>query len=339
MTADRIIRLGRLLARPIPALSVFAAWVVFLLVLHPWFMDWGATAEERAMALPGDVAPPSAYFTRAVTIGASPEAVWPWLMQIGQDRAGFYSNDWLENLFGGDIHNAAELRPEWQDRAVGDRIPMAGEATRRAGGDYTLLTVRLLEPERVYADVPGRFVLQPTASAGTRLLLREPLGIPERAGVVWLVWDPMHFVMERRMLLGIKERAEGQPFVPPEVDVAAHAGWALGAVAVLALFLRRRTWRAWLLAPALAAVPPLWLTGDLNSALAAALAVGVTAAGALAFGWRRVWAYFPLATAVALVLLLAPDSYSAFGLAFLAGGAVGLPLLRGRTPLVGATPA
>jgi hypothetical protein len=249
-------------------------------------------------------------------------------MQIGQDRAGFYSNDWLENLVGGDIHNADVLRAEWQPRAVGDKIPMAGKALRRAGGDYTRLTVRLLEPARVYADVPGRFVLQTTGSGGTRLLLREPLAIPERAGVTWLVWDPMHFVMERRMLLGIKERAEGRPFVPREVDIAARVGWALGGLALLAPFLRRRAWRPWLLAPAAAAVAPLSLTGDAHSALAAALAVGVTVVGALAFGWRRVWGYLPLATAVALLLLLAPDSYSAFGLVFLAVGAAGLPILR-----------
>src|SRR5205085_807473 len=161
--------------------------------------------------LSGETAPPSAYFTRAVTVDAPPEAVWPWLMQIGQDRAGFYSNDWLENLFAGDIHNAAVLRPEWQVRSVGDKIPMAGAETRR-----------LMEPGRVYADVPGRFVLQPTATGGTRLLLREVLAIPERAGAVWLLWDPMHFTMERRMLEGIKERAEGRPFVPALVQVAAR---------------------------------------------------------------------------------------------------------------------
>src|SRR3954471_19521563 len=85
--------------RPLPALLVFAAlWALYLLVLHPWLMNWGATPEERVMALPGDAAPPSAYFTRAITIDAPPAAVWPWLQAIGQDRAGFLSNDWLENL-------------------------------------------------------------------------------------------------------------------------------------------------------------------------------------------------------------------------------------------------
>jgi hypothetical protein len=333
--ASRIGRAVTSLVRPVPAVLLFAAaWCAFLLVLHPSFMNWGSTADERAAPLLGDTAPPAAYFTRAITIDAPPAAVWPWLMQIGQDRAGFYSNDWLENLFGGDIHNGAVLRPEWQARSVGDRIPMAGEELRRAAGDYTLLTVRQLEPERLYADVPGSFVLQPTDSGGTRLLLREALAIPERAGAMWLLWDPMHFVMEQRMLQGIKERAEGRPFVPPVVQAAARVGWLLGGLGLLVVFLRRRDWRPWLLAPAAVVAPTLWLTGDLNSALAGALAVGVTVGGALALGWRWVWAYLPLASAVALVLLLAPDPYAAFGLLFmaLAGGA--LWRLVARSPSV-----
>jgi hypothetical protein len=142
----------------------------------------------------------------------------------------------------------------------------------------------------------------------------------------------MHFVMERRMLQGVKERAEGRPFVPAAVQVAARVGWALGGLGLLALFLRRRAWRPWLVAPAAAAVPPLWLTGDLNSALAGAMAVGITVAGGLAFGWRRAWGYLPLAAAVALVLLLAPDNYSAFGLLFLALGGGALWHLARRPP-------
>jgi hypothetical protein len=176
-------RVLRMVAHPIAAVLIFVGvCALFATVLHPWFMNWGATAEERAMVLPGDAAPPEAYFTRAISIDAPPSAVWPWLLAIGQDRAGFLSNDYLENLAGADIHNADSLRPEWQQRAVGDKVPMSGEAERQLGGDYTLLTVRILEPERVIGDIPGRFVLQPLGDSRTRLLLREPLAIPERAG-------------------------------------------------------------------------------------------------------------------------------------------------------------
>ena len=84
--------------------------------------------------------------------------------------------------------------------------------------------MRTLEPERVLADVPGRFVLLPHGEGRTRLLLRERLAIPERRGLTWVVWDPMHFVMEQRMLRGIKERVEGKALVPPVLEAAANNG-------------------------------------------------------------------------------------------------------------------
>ena len=322
---------SRWLTRPLPAVLIFgAAWGVFLLVLHPWLMNWGSTPGEQAMALPGDSAPPSAYLTRAITVDAPPSAVWPWLLQIGQDRAGFYSNDWLENLTGADIHNADTLRPEWQQRAVGDRIPMSGAALRSLGGDATLLTVRQLEPDRVIGDIPGRFVLVPMTDGGTRLLLRESLAIPERSGLAWVLWDPMHFVMEQRLLQGIKERAEGQPLVPPLLQAAAHLGWGLTGIGILGLFLSRGSWRLWLLLPIGLMLPAVWLAGDLNSALAGFLSVGITVLGFLIFR-RRWWPpYLVLASAVALVLLLAPDPYTAFGIVFLAVDAIAAGALVSR---------
>src|SRR5438874_9344452 len=273
--------------RTVGAIAIFAALCgLFVAVLHPWLMNWGSTRDEQAMVLPGDTQAPSAYLTRAITINAPSAAVWPWLMQIGQDRAGFYSNDYLENLTGANIHNADVIRPEWQVRAVGDKIRMTTPEQTAIGGASTLLTVRTLEPQRVYADVPGRFVLQRVGEQTTRLVLREKLAIPERSGAMWLIWDPMHFVMEQRMLQGIKERAEGRSFVAPAVQAAAHIGWAVAGLGLLAVFLSRRRGWPWLLLPIAPGLPILWLTGDLNSALAAFLALGITIAGALACGWR-----------------------------------------------------
>jgi hypothetical protein len=290
---------------------------VFVTALHPWLINWGSTLEEQAMVLPGDAADPSAYLTRAITIDAPPAVVWPWLMQIGQDRAGFYSNDYLENLTGANIHNADVLRPEWQVRAVGDKVRMTNPQETAIGGETTLLTVRILDPQKVYADVPGRFVLFPVGDGATRLLVRESLAIPERASWTWVVWDPMHFAMERRMLEGIQERAEGQALVSPVVQAAAHIGWALAGLGLLAVFLSRRRWWSWLAVPVTPGLPILWFTGDLNSALAVFLALGITVVGALAYGWRWWPAYLLLASGVALVLILAPDSFAAFGLLFL----------------------
>jgi hypothetical protein len=319
MSTSAAWRLLRIAVHPISAVLIFAALcTLFATVLHPWFMNWGSTPEEQATVLPGDSAPPETYFTRASTIDAPPSAVWPWLLAIGQDRAGFLSNDYLENLAGADIHNTDTLRPEWQQRALGDKVPMSGEAERRLGGDYTLLTVRVLEPQHVIGDIPGRFVLQPVGETGTRLLLRESLDIPERAGFTWVIWDPMHFVMEQRLLQGVMERAEGRPLVPPVMEAAARVGWVLASLGLLALFLVRRRWRPWLALPIALVLPSLWLTGDLNSGMAGFLAVGITAAGFLAWGWRWCAPYLLVASGVALVLLLAADSYTVFGLIFLA---------------------
>src|SRR5947209_9383719 len=176
----------------IGALAIFAALCgLFLAVLHPWLMNWGSTRDEQTMGLPGDTEAASTYLTRAITVNAPRAAVWPWLMQIGQDRAGFYSNDYLENLTGANIHNADSIRSDWQVRAVGDKIRMTTPEQTAIGGASTLLTVRMLEPQRVYADVPGRFVLQPVGEQTTRLLLREKLAIPERSGAMVLIWAPM----------------------------------------------------------------------------------------------------------------------------------------------------
>jgi len=292
-------------------------WIVFLTVLHPWMMSWGATTDEQTMLLPGDSAPPSIYFTRAITIDAPPATVWLWLMAIGQDRAGFYSNDWLENLAGADIHNSWVLRPAWQQRAQGERIPMAGDVERSAGGDVTLLTVRILDTDQVYADVPGRFVLMPIGDRATRLLLRERLDIPERNGSMWLIWDPLHFTMEQRMLRGIKERAENQPLVPGAAQALALLGWSVAGLGLLALFLIRRQRWLWLVLPVAAGAPAIWLAGDLNGALAGFLAVGITVMGGLMYGWRW-WLVYPIiATVVAYTLILAADSYATFGIGFL----------------------
>jgi hypothetical protein len=182
----------------------------------------------------------------------------------------------------------------------------------------------VFEPGRVIGDVVGRFVLEPTGDGGTRLLFRESVvsqgpGAAGPAALVAGVWDPLHFVMVRRVLEGIQERAEGRPLVPAGVLLAARAGWLLAGAGVAWLFLSRRGRWAWLAVPVLAVVPGLLASGDWDAALAGFLAVGITVGGALVFG-RRWWpTYLLVAAAVLLVLLLAPDGYAAFGLLFLAG--------------------
>lgn len=138
---------------------------------------------------------------------------------MGQDRGGFYSNTWIENLFGSDIQNAQSIHPEWQHRALGDRVPLARPDLLFGTGAAGHTDIVLLQPERAIGIVVGRFVLEPIGDTGTRVLFRESLqtqGPPAQGpgALRALVWDLAHFVMVHRMLEGIKERAEARSLVP-----------------------------------------------------------------------------------------------------------------------------
>ncbi|WAC91503.1 hypothetical protein [Mycobacterium sp. Aquia_213] len=195
-------------------------------LIRPAQLDWGATPAERRMRLPGDdiVRDVMSHHTRAVTINAVPAAVWPWLVQIGDHRAGFYSYDWVERyLFPGTVHyvegrhSATRIHDELQGLAVGDRINTGSIGSVRIGS-----TVTVLEPNRALVIGTWAFILVPMNEDRTRLLVRERdagwlrLLAPRDSGLLralgaaidYAVGEPLHFVMVRKMMLGIKQRAE-----------------------------------------------------------------------------------------------------------------------------------
>ncbi len=200
------------------------AIVGYRALVKPWHERWGATDEELVLPLPGDdlVAEPASQVTRAVTIAAEPEVVWPWLVQIGADRAGFYSYDWLENLFGLGIHSADEVVEEWQGLGVGDvvRANRAGTGgwyvvDLRPGEALVLQTANLAEgrplrrDEQLKWEFLWTFALRPASGGGTRLLVRERTGFDSALTEAMLApVGLVSFVMTRRMMLGIKARAE-----------------------------------------------------------------------------------------------------------------------------------
>jgi hypothetical protein len=214
---------GRLTVAAAAATGTLAAG--YLLAGRSWQLSWGATALERAEVLPGDdllsVADVAA--TRAITIAAPPGAVWPWIAQLGQGRGGFYSYDLLENLAGCDIHSAGEVVPAWQDVRPGDEVRLApGFGLTVAVADPGSALVLSSAPGPAAAPgLPGpgasappfdftwAFVVRPGPGGASRLIVREryrylrPAArfVVEPVGVV-------SFVMSRRMLLGIRDRAE-----------------------------------------------------------------------------------------------------------------------------------
>jgi hypothetical protein len=206
------------------ALGGIAVW----LALRPRILAWGAAPEELTRPLPGDdlVADPMYVTTRAITIAAPVSRVWPWLVQLGQNRGGFYTYDALENLFKLDIHNAEEIRPEWQDLKAGeDYVTLDPD-------EYMKMTIAVLEPERAFvvrSGAPGEapqapgdffkgeidcswgFYVEPLDEKTTRLIIRWRARWRDTAAARAarpVVLEPVHFVMEERMLRGIRDRAE-----------------------------------------------------------------------------------------------------------------------------------
>lgn len=213
-----------------------AAEVVAYLLWRPAMLRWGATPEEAGEALPGDDQTPNPRLqsTRAVTIGAPPEQVWPWLMQMGIGRAGFYTHDWVERLifrarYVDGRHSANRIHPELPPLTVGDTVPMgagvvapvsevspyrhlvAQEAyvLRRLPGEKTRLIARYRGMGYLS---PAARTIGPGAGPLPRLLRFAVVRVPgvdlAIRGLDYFVGDPLHHYMETGMLNGIKARAE-----------------------------------------------------------------------------------------------------------------------------------
>jgi len=208
-------------------LTIAGTIAAYAYLIRPWHLRWGSTDEEGSKYLPGDdlVRDAKLQATHTVDIQATPAKVWPWLVQIGQGRGGFYSYDWIENIGGLGIHSAENILEEHQDLKVGDIIPLAPDGFG--------LPVAILEPAQtlvLHGDTriegggeqpvmrPGDYL---AASWGFYLFKKDDgtTRITERFRADWnetslytffyrAFLEPGAFIMERKMLLGIKERVE-----------------------------------------------------------------------------------------------------------------------------------
>lgn len=174
--------------------------------LRPWHMRWGATPEETKMALSGDryIPEETVVSTRAITIHAPREVVWPWIMQLGQGRGGFYSYEWLENLFAADMHNATQIMPELQHLKVGDHISF------KSDGPYAVVA-QIEDGQSLILEGGWTWYLQTTDDESTRLVVRyASFKVDTLLSRVFYysIFEPAHYVMEQGMMLGIKKRAE-----------------------------------------------------------------------------------------------------------------------------------
>jgi hypothetical protein len=184
-----------------------AGGLLYARALRRPILTWGATAAEAAARLPGDelLPSPDGQTTRATWVDAPPEAVWPWLAQMGpRPRGGVYTYDWIENLLGLDVRSVDRVLPEWQHPQVGD--------TQRIGANTMVL--ERVEPPHVLAwrSQDGNwlwsFVLE-EAGGRTRLLSRNRYRTPALpVRLMMLPMEPGSLVMEHRMLRGIRGRAE-----------------------------------------------------------------------------------------------------------------------------------
>jgi hypothetical protein len=152
----------------------------YLLVARPRQLGWGATERESRDSLSGDdlLAHANLTATRAITIRASADRIWPWIAQLGQGRGGFYSYDWLENLVGCDIHSADRIVLEWQDVAVGDEVRLAPEvalvvASVQPGRSLVLRGGIPLGSAAPPYDFTWAFALRDAPDGTTRVLVRE----------------------------------------------------------------------------------------------------------------------------------------------------------------------
>lgn len=216
-------------------ISVTILLLGYTYVLSPWLLTWGTTDAELAMDLPGDrfVLQPKILMTQAITVDVLPQKVWPWIVQMGQDRAGFCSYERLERLFGFGIHNTYRITPQWQNLQAGDfvkfhqngigmqvvsvekekNILMLTDSRKPMKGEPGKKELILPLPEGMYTVWDWDFNLLPLPGGKTRLIVRAyanwSFSNSILKGMLRFVIGFPSSIMQRKMLQEIKQCSEG----------------------------------------------------------------------------------------------------------------------------------
>lgn len=283
MRTDHFTKLLRLLGLSGLVIVLFA---VFLSLVRPWYLHWGASSAEFSGPWPGDdLVEARSQSTRAIDIDAPAAKVWPWLLQLGQDRGGFYSYELLENLVGTNMRNVDALDPALQHWSVGDKLWMY-PPDKLGGAGFAVL--QRIEPGRALVfgthqlgtapteptDGTWAFIVQPLDQGHSRLVVRgrgAGYHSPWALAFERLVFEPVHFMMERKMMEGVKSRVEGRP-ASPMIDLVEVALFASCLAMLVSAVLHAVRWptggRSFLFILALALafqlltfVQPPWIVG------------------------------------------------------------------------------
>jgi hypothetical protein len=180
--------------------------LVYWVFIRPVHISWGATAAEQQMKMPADelISPDRIVSTRAINIYAAKEKVWPWIAQTGQNRSGFNSYHWLENLFAAKMHNADSIVQQWQNPQPGDTIYYGEDE------GYELLS--FVKRNEYYSLGGWTLYLDSIDAGNTRLIVRYPSMEVKQSRMMEIyyygLFEPLHFIMESGMMMGIKQRAE-----------------------------------------------------------------------------------------------------------------------------------
>jgi hypothetical protein len=180
--------------------------LVYWFFIRSMHISWGATAVEQQIKMPADelISANRIVSTRAINIKAPKEKIWPWIAQTGQNRGGFNSYYWLENLFAAKMHNAGMIVPEWQNPQPGDTVYYG------KGEGYELIS--LVKPNEYYSLGGWTLYLDSIHADNTRLIVRYPSMEVKQNNFAKIyyygLFEPLHFIMESGMMMGIKQRAE-----------------------------------------------------------------------------------------------------------------------------------